>query len=702
MSEEGDEYLSGDDKIIHEAQQRFERCEKWEGEARKHYINDVKFANGDSDNLYQWPDAVRQNRDVDQRPCLTINKTRQHNLMIVNDAKKNKPSVTVRPVSSGASYEAAEAFEGIVRHIEYISNAQVAYDTATTSQVEGGVGYWRVLTDYENDDSFDQEIFIRRIPDPLAVFLDPDCQEMDCSDARFGFIFEDMPRDEFKDEYPDEVAHIAQAALGNGSGWIDQDHVRVAEYYRRIEKKDKLLAFNDPDTGELMTERKSSIPQELYKLLKEDPTFKSRDIIDHQIEWYKIVGDKIIDTKKWLGKYVPIVKIVGEETVIDGMMDRKGHTRALKDPQRMYNYYNSSGTEQVALQGKQPWLAPAEAIEGYESYWRTANTINYSVLPYNAMKDDGTPIPAPQRTEPAEMAEAYLKGMQVADQDMMGASGQYQAQMGAEGNEVSGKAIAERQRQGDTATYHFIDNLAIGVRYTGKILIDLIPKVYDTKRIRKVLGMDGSEMELQIDPMNKQAFHAKEEKDGKTVKAVFNPSVGQYDVQSDVGPAYSTQRQEAFNAFSQIAQKSPELMSIIGDLLFKSADFPGADEIAERLERMVPPQAKGGVNPAMQDLQNQVQQLSKVSQNLMEELTHEKLKVKTREEQKDIDQYKAITDRLDVIAKHFEVTSKDKAQMLHDVMMQEHQSTLNQVEDSNAADLQVQTAQQMPQPQAAQ
>lgn len=693
MNDDG-EYLSGDDKIIHEAQQRFERCEKWEGEARKHYLNDIKFANGDSDNLYQWPDAVRQNRDIDQRPCLTINKTHQHNLMIVNDAKKNKPSVSVRPVSNGATYDAAEAFEGIVRHIEYISNATTIYDLATTSQVEGGVGYWRVVTDYENDDSFDQEIFLKPIDNPLSVFLDPDCSIAEPESARFGFVFEDMPRDEFKTEYPDEHEYVAQAALGNGSGWIDQDHVRIAEYYRRVEKSDKLVAFTDSQSGELVTERKSNIPQAIYKALKEEPTFKERDIIDHKIEWYKIVGEHVLERKEWLGKYIPIVKIVGEETVIDGMMDRKGHTRALKDPQRIYNYWSSSAVEQVALQGKQPWVAPAEAIEGYETFWGNANKINYSVLPYNAMNDAGQVIPPPQRSEPPQMAQAYIQGMQISSNEMMMVSGQYQAQMGAQSNEVSGKAIAERQRQGDTATYHFIDNLAIGIRYTGKILIDLIPKVYDTKRVRKILGLDGSEMELQIDPTQKQAFQAKEMKDGQAVKAVFNPSVGEYDVQADVGPAYSTQRQEAFNAFSQIAQRSPELMSVIGDLLFKSADFPGADEIAERLERMVPPQAKGGASPAVMHLQQQVQQLTGIATKLTEELAFEKRKVKTREEKREVDVYKAITDRLDVIAKHFEVTPKDKASMLHDLMVQEHDSTLSQIEDANRADLAPEPAQQ--------
>lgn len=690
MADELDsEYLSGDEKIVHEAKKRFDRCEKWESQARKHYLNDTKFANGDSDNNYQWPDNIRQQRDVDQKPCLTINKTAQQNLQIVNDAKKNKPGVNIRPVGDEATYDAAEAYEGIVRHVEYISNATTAYDKASETQVEGGVGYWRVVTDYENDDSFDQEIYIRRVSDPLTIFTDPDAKEADGSDARFGFVFEDVPRDEFLDEYPDDEDIITQAALGYGNGWIDKDHVRVAEYYKQIEKKDKLVAFTSPETKELMTMRKSDIPQDIYKALKEanDPNFKTRDIIDHEVKWYKIVGDKIVDRADWLGKYIPIVKIVGTETIINGIMDRKGHTRSSKDPQRMYNYWSSCGVEQGALQTKTPWLAPAEAIEGYENYWRTANTVNYSVLPYNALRDDGSQIPTPTRTDPPVMASAYLEGMKVSANEMMMASGQYEATMGEKSNETSGKAISERQRQGDTATYHFIDNLAIGIRYTGKILIDLIPKVYDTKRVRKILAKDGTETEVTIDPQAKQAFQATQLKDGKAIAAIFNPSVGKYDVQADVGPNYATQRQEAFNAFSNIAAQSPELMGVIGDLLFKSADFPGADEIAERLERMVPAQAKGGPSMEITQLQGQLKNMQGVVTKLLEELSHEKLKIKSREEQKDIDAYEAITKRLDVILDKMVVTPKDSAQMLHDVMVQEHASGLTQIEDANRADL---------------
>lgn len=677
--------LKGDEKIVAEAKNRFKRCQEWEGMARQRWMEDYKFAHGDAYNGFQWPNEIQRDRQVSQKPCLTINKTRQHNLQIINDAKQNKPSVKVRPVGSGATFEAAEVFEGVVRHIEYISNAQVAYDTATAFQVHAGWGYWRVVTDYAYEDTFDQEIFIRRIKDPLSVYLDPDINEKDGSDAKFGFVFDDMPKEEFDKAYPKYKDIVTKQPLDNAYGWLDENHVRVAEYYRCVEKKDKLVALIMPD-GSTEILRKSKIEKEIWDKVIEDPTTKARDIVENHIEWYLIIGSEIAERRPWPGKYIPIVRLIGDETIIEGQLDRKGHTRALVDPQRMYNYWSSSTVEQVALQGKSPYIAPAAAIENYEGYWNTANNVNHSVLPYNHVDDQGRDLAPPSRSMPPQMAMAYIQGLEITNREMMMVSGQYEANFGAKSNETSGKAINERQRQGDDATYHFVDNLGIAVRYTGKILIDLIPKIYDVERVVKILAEDGTESEVKLDPQAKAAYQEAQNVEAEEVSVIFNPNVGRYDVQADIGPAYATQRQEAFNAFSQIASQNPELMGVVGDLMFKNADFPGADDIAERLERMVPPMAKGeGVPPAVQELQGQLQNIQEVLAKTVQELAGERLKAKDKRSQAEVDQYKAITDRLDVIAKHFEVTPKDKSTMLHDLMKEEHRSELsaNNMEMSN-------------------
>lgn len=663
--------LTGNDKIVAEAKKRFNFCENWESAARKGFIEDVKFANADSTNGWQWPNEIRRNRDIDERPVLTVNKTHQHCLQIINEARQNPASIKIRATGDGATHRSAEVLEGVCRRIEYISNAQAAYDKAIEFQVYGGIGYWRIITDYSAEDSFDQEIFIRRIKDPMNVYLDPDINEIDGSDARYGFIFDDMPKEEFKTKYPKFTAIAGQSVLGNSDNWVGKDYVRVAEYYRAIEKETTLVAFTHPKTGTTQIIAKDEIPQQLRKEILDDPTTKTRKITNTIIEWYLLAGDQVIDKNIWPGHYIPIVRVIGEELVVEGELDRKGHTRALRDPQRIYNYWTSSAVEFVALQNKMPYKAAAKAIEGYETYWGSANRVNYAVLPYNHMDEDGNEIPAPQREQPPQMAQAYIQGMQVSAQEMMMVSGQYQASVGAPSNETSGKAINARQRQGENSTYHFIANQGHAIRFTGKILIDLIPKIYDTPRILKIMAEDGTQADVQMDPTAQKAYQQKVNTLNKTVQHIFNPNVGRYSVEADVGPAYGTRRQEAFNAFEQILTKSPQLVSVVGDLMFRNADFPGADEIADRLQRMVPPQALGsGPPPAMTQLQQKLVETQKYATNLIEELAAVKLQLKNKSEEADINEYKAITDRLKALLPTM-VNPVDIAQANHDLIVAE-------------------------------
>src|SRR6185312_17277984 len=254
-------------------------------------------------------------------------------------------------------------------------------------------------------------------------------------------------------------------------------------------------------------------------------------------------------------KYIPIVRLPGTETVIDGIWDSKGHTRALINAQQMYNYNTSANVEYGALQTKAPWVAPSAAIENFEEYYKTANRVNHAYLPYNHIDEDGNPIPPPQRPAAPQASPAYVEQMKIAQNEMMMATGQYQAQLGENENAKSGVAINARQRQGDRATYHFIDNQAIAIRYTGKILIDLIPKIYDTKRIIRIEAKDNTIMNVTIDPNAEDSLQKVDSPNGKIetdnqqqiVNLIFNPNVGNYAVQSDVGPSFATRRQEAFN-----------------------------------------------------------------------------------------------------------------------------------------------------------
>lgn len=646
-----------DDEIITEAKERLKQCIDWEAYFRTNFRADVRMDAADSINNYAWPQTLYVPRANVGKPCLTVNKIHQHVLQVTNDARQNKPSVKITPVGNGATFKAAQVREGIVRHIEYISNAQEAYDTATNDQVVGGIGWWRLVTDYASDEGFEQEIYIRRVADSMSCYLDPDIKEFDGSDARYGFLFKDMPKDEFYKMYPDFEGKVDDsAALGNSENeynWFarpHENHVRVVEYYCRNEIQDKLHLLAD---GKMVHESEAKKSGMLKHLKANDEIVQSREVMRHEIKWFLFATDQIIETRDWKGKYIPLVRVIGEEFVCDGVLDRKGLVRGMIDSQRMYNVMNSAAVEHVGGQTKTNWLVSKEAIEGLEQYWDDNNVKTFSVLHWNSLDDAGQPtIPAPERIAPPEYAPGYQQALTQAANDMMSVSGQYEASFGQAGNERSGKAINERVRNGANSTYHFINNLAIAIEYTGRIILDLIPYIYDTKRTLRILGEDGTKTTVMLDPDLAQSHQDMppgkdpESFTPQEVAAAINPSVGTYDVEASVGPNYGTRRQETFNAISQILMQNESLTPILGGILLRAGDFPLADEAAQRLEEHYNQQADPALQAAQQQLASQHQVMMQQAQEV------EQLKSKTMVEQlqKDIDWYKAETDRLKAMA----------------------------------------------------
>lgn len=644
-----------DAAILKEANRRFEYCEGYYSHAYTMWREDYRFGHADSDNQWQWPDALLTTRELDQKPVLTVNKTRIHCLQIINDAKQNKPGIVVHPTTNEATYEAAHVYEDVVRHIEYESKAQQAYDKASENQVFGGLGFCKVTTDYVSPTSFDQSIRIGGVNDPTSIYMDPDAKETDRSDSEYAFEFDDMSVEKFRRDNPGHEDALNATPLETGTGydtWLDRDHVRVANYWRKTHKRVTLVSVVDPNTGERRSAQKNTISPELLKAIKADPVWDYReresDIVT--VECIRIAGHSIVNRYIWPGKYIPIVPCIGEEVLVEGQLDFKGHVRYLKDPQRMYNYNTSASVEFGALQTKIPFLGPAEAFEGYEEYYASANLQNLGFLPFKHKDDQNNPIPAPERVQPPTASAAFLEGMKTAQEEMMMASGQYQSQMGENENAKSGKAIAERQRQGDNATYHFVDNHAIMVRQIGRIVVDLIPKIYDTTRIMRIRGDDGILKNIVIDPQAQQAVQKQIDQGRKEAEIIFNPGVGEFDVEVDIGPSYATRRQEAWNAIVQILSQSPQLVPIVGDLLFQNADFPGAEEIAQRLRRMAPPQALSDEpSPQDQQLQDHVQQLSGMVQQLNQKLADKTAEENIRSFEASVKAFDAMSKRLQVI-----------------------------------------------------
>ncbi len=648
--------LTGD-PLIEEARGQFDRCIEWESTFRKKFMEDIKFANADSYNGYQWPDDIRHTRDLSDRPCLTLNTVRQHNLQISNEARKNKASPKILGMGNGATQESANVVKDIIRHIEYVSNAQdEAYQNGRKYQIDGGIGWWRIITDYESNDTFDQEIYILPVADPLSVYMDPDIQRKDGSDAKFAFLFDFLPDEKIRALVPDwGTEGPPKTPLGLASGesfWIERDHTMVCEWFRKVPKNDKLISFMSP-RGLRTNIKMSVLPGDIARELMGKPDTYERDIVDWEVQWKLIVGEQVVKETVWPGKYIPLIRCVGEEQVIEGIMDRKGHTRAMQDAQRMYNYNASAQVEFGALQTKAPWVAPAKAIEEHESMWNTANTENHSVLIWNHV-DDNNPdvqIPPPQRPEPPQPSPLFEAGMTTAFNQMMMVSGQYQNQMGMMGNERTGTAIQERMDQGDTATFHFQDNYAGALKYTYRQIIDLFPKIYDTRRIKHIVNDDGVELDILMDPGAQQAFQQQQNHQGAVIARVFNPQLGQYDVAADIGPATTTRRQETVEALTLILTQAPGLTGIIGDILLKAMDFDEAQEAALRLKRLVPPQALGqGPSQQEQALQQQVTQLTGALTETMQKHSKDQLKLVGKDQMRDIDVYKAETDRIKALA----------------------------------------------------
>ncbi len=568
-----------DEKLIEEAYKRYNRALDTETDNRDHALEMIKFRN-----LEQWSPEIRNQREKDPegaRPCVVVDKTNQYLRQVLNDERQNRPSIKVRPVDDQGDPEVAEVFQGIVRHIEDASGADLAYDTAYEQAVDGGFGYFRIVTEYCDETSFEQDIRIKRIRNRFQVLLDPDRQEPDGSDAKWGFIVEKVQKDEFKRQYPkaQELDFVNDGKIF--ANWVFKDYIIVAEYFFVEYKKETLCLW---ESGQVSVKGKT--PKTEYP---GDKIIQERETQIPTVKWKKINAKEVLESSDWLGKHIPIVEVVGNELDIEGKRITSGLLKAAIEPQKIHNYAASSFIENVALAPRAQWVAAEGQIEGYEELYRTANRRAISVLPYKPVVAEGSvPVPPPSRVQPAGISVGWQQTLQNTEHDIQASMGMYNASLGAESNEKSGKAIMARQREGDTATFHYMDNLVRSIRFGGRILIDLIPKIYDTERIALILGEDGTTENAKLDPQQPQAVRKIEDEHG-AIKKIYNLNVGKYDVTVTTGPAYTTKRQEAVEWMTQLIQASPDLMKVGGDIMFRNMDAPGAEEWADRLKKMLPP-----------------------------------------------------------------------------------------------------------------
>lgn len=517
----------------------------------------------------QWDMTALQRRKDSNRPALTMNRIPGFVRQLTGEVRKNPPSIKVLPAKDGATIEAAEIFNGLIRNIEQQSVARSAYTKAAENAAIAGIGGWYVVTQYSSDDAFDQDIRIKRSADPFQLLVDPMAQEPDKSDMRYGFIFERLAKESYEAKYPNFPADSIPANVANTGGlsWRTTDTVVIAQYWYRTPVKKRLQLLED------QTVRYADDP--VPESVQLAAVAQERDVEIQQVRSCVVNGNAIIsDPVDWAGRYIPICIVPGEEITLDGMTTRKGMVHDARDPQRVYNYTRTAAVEAVAMQPKSPFILTADQASGYENQWENAGTDNLAALFY---KGDSKANGAPQRSQPPLASQGLDVQSHLAVQDLEGVTGIYKAGLGAPSNETSGRAIMARQQEGDTGTYQYIDNLSIAIQYCGKILVDLIPKIYDATRVVRTLGEDGSAKMVTIN--EPQMDHT-----GRDI-VLNDMSAGEYDVTVTVGPSFSTQRAEATSFMTELLRGFPQLAGVAGDIIIKNMDVPGASEIAARMRK---------------------------------------------------------------------------------------------------------------------
>jgi len=539
---------------------------------------------------------------------------------ICNQQRQQRPRMKAHGMNDQADEKVAEIITGICRHIELNSNADAAYDTAFDFAVRMGWGYIRLRTDYAHEDSFDQEIFIDAVPNPFTVYFDPNSTAPDGSDAEFCLITEVMPKKLFNKMYPDaeDTSFTLRGTGDSNAEWVTREDIRVAEFYYTKRKASTLFLLSN---GE-------KVWKDEYKEQDDVEVIDERDSLKKTIHWCKLTAMEVLEEREIPGRYIPVVPVYGQQLNVEGKRKKFGLIRQAKDPQRMYNFWQTALTESIALAPKAKWILAEGQDEGHEEEWAQANVKAFPVLRYKQKDIDGMPAPAPQRLQPEPPPAGVMAAAATIQQDLQSVVGIYDPSQLPTGN-ISGKALQGQQQQIDMVNYNYYDNLTRSIRHVGKIVLQWIPKIYDTQRVMRIIGDDGRH---ELVTLNQHA------QDQQGVMRVLNDvTVGEYDVVMETGPGFNSKRQEAVDAMLPLLSASPELFQVAGDLVFRNMDFPGADVIADRLAASNP---MAQINPKSDippQVQMQLAQSQKQLQVMQQQLQQMQLAMKQRQ---DIEQVK--------------------------------------------------------------
>jgi len=580
-----------EEDTLSEEKEAFELAYEAESENRKVALESLRFARMGE----QWPEKIKKERELEGRPILTINKMPSFIRQVVNDSRMNRPQIKVKGVDDKSDPATAQVLEGLIRNIEYVSKADVAYDTAVDNSCSLGWGYIRLAIEYEYDDSFDKGLRIKRVANPFSVYGDPFSTEADSSDWNQAHVVEYLEEDEFERKYKGADKVDWDAKYGQiEQPWRQDEEIMVCEAWRREVVQKTIVQLSD---GHVLGEKEYLAAKDLFDAMG-ITVVNSRQAQGYKITQRIMTGAEILEENEWAGQYIPIIPVYGEEINVEGKRYFRSLVHNAMDAQRMFNYWRTQATEMVALAPRVPFIGEEGAFDA-DPNWETANTRSHPYL----MFTKGKQMPQRQPLDGGSSIGAMSEAMAAAD-DMKAIIGMYDASLGARSNETSGKAINARKMEGDVSTYHFIDNLSRAIRHVGCCLIDLIPKVYGPQKIIRVLGEDQKEKVVKLAGGQPQQPQQPDPNgplpDG--AERIYDLSVGRYDVAVSVGPGFTTKREEAAAQMTEFIRSYPPAAPIIGDILVKALDWPQADEIAERIKAMMPPQANGGMPPELQQM----------------------------------------------------------------------------------------------------
>ncbi len=644
-----------DEEKLRRIREYFMLAEEAEAEQRAERLDDLKFVRLGGE--HQWPDYARKarNQPGQERPMLTINRLKQFRTSVINQIKLNTPSIKCHPVDDQGDKAVAEILQGVIRNIQRSSNGDSAVDKACEFAVDTGLGYFALQPRYVSDDAWEQELAFRLLPDPFKVYFDPHSVQVDGSDARWAIIAEDVPRSQFERDYPDvDVKGWLEAGIGDTNRWADKDNVRLAEFFELVEKPAELALLADGRT------------QWVDVLSPEEMPLVERVRASKRVScaWTKVGGYSILESTEFPIPWVPIIPIYGEEFWVDGRRNVQGLVRSGKDSQRLYNFWQSSKAEHIALQTKAPWIGAEGSFEGHEKSWAAANNSNVPFLEYRPVEIHGAILPPPTRQPFPGIPTGIAEAERQAAEDMKASLGMYDPAVGgADSASQSGRAIRSLQAQSAQGTSHFADNTAKSMAHAGRILVSWIPSIYDTARVMRIVGDDGDSDHVRHDPGLPVPMQKTIDPRTGQVTKIYNLSLGRYDVYCSSGPSYQSRREEAADFWQEMVRAMPALLQVAGDIIFRNVDAPGSEQVADRMKAMLPPQiqqAEGqdeAVTPQMlaaqqqlQQAQQMIQQLDQAIQGMSKDLESKQAEDQAKLAELEIKRFDAETKRLQALA----------------------------------------------------